>query len=309
MPTNDNSKKSKLKKALVSGVVAGVIVTNIAAPPATVVAAEIVANNNSFLPTPAYATMKNDGADPLLNLNFNTIEAILPTEEEIEGFNQEGGGGTGPIGGNGGGTGAGGVIAQTPQEVEEIEDPEEPLADDPGFADVHSGQWFYDAVNFVTENGIMIGVSPTQFAPNASFTRAMAATVLFRMADANANFSATFTDVGPGQWYSAAITWAAQNDIVLGIGGDLFDPYASITREQLAVMLFRFATFMGYDMTTSELSGFADVGGISYWAEEAMSWAVHHGIIQGANNNLNPQGTATRAEVATIVMRVMMLFD
>ena len=308
MPTNDNSKKSSLKKTLVAGVVAGVMATGAVAPAAAVA----VENNGSFLPTPSFSQVAKDyGADSLLDFSlFNVGEAILPTEEEIEGFNEEGGGGTGPIGGNGGGRGTQQQQAQPAPEPEaEIEDPEEPLAEEPGFADVHSGQWFYDAVNFVTENGIMIGVSPTQFAPNASFTRAMAATVLFRMAGANANFSATFTDVGPGQWYSAAITWAAQNDIVLGIGGDLFDPYASITREQLAVMLFRFATFMGYDMTTSELSGFADVGGVSDWATEAMSWAVHHGIIQGANNNLNPQGTATRAEVATMLQRVMTLFD
>ena len=215
-----------------------------------------------------------------------------------------------------GGTGPGTPGAQPPPQppAQDIEDEEVPL--DPGdevdyrFRDVNSGHWFYNAVNYVYENSIMRGVSDDLFAPNASFNRAMAATVLFRMAGAEASFVQVFDDVAAGQWYSEAITWAAENGIVLGIGNNLFDPYANVTREQLAAMFFRYATFMEFDMSTSELTGFVDIADVSYWALEAMSWAVHHEIIQGVTGNrLNPRGTATRAECATIIMRMMTTFN
>ena len=213
------------------------------------------------------------------------------------------------------GTGPGVVtppVTQDPDDEDDIDDPEVPLApgDDYRFRDVNSGHWFYGAVSYVYENDIMRGVSADMFAPNASFNRAMAATVLFRMAGAEASFVQVFDDVAAGQWYSEAITWAAQNGIVLGIGNNLFDPYANVTREQLAAMFFRYATFMEFDMSTSELTGFVDVADVSYWALEAMSWAVHHEIIQGmTGNRLNPRGTATRAECATIIMRMMETFN
>ena len=206
----------------------------------------------------------------------------------------------------------GGTIATPPAQQEEIEEPQTPLADyeiTQRFTDVNAGQWFYDAVAFVVENNTMLGVSADTFAPNANFNRAMAATVLFRMAGADAVFTSIFDDVVGNQWYSDAVAWAAANGIVMGIGENLFDPYANVTREQLVTMLFRFAAFMEYDMSTSELSGFVDMDEISDWAKDAMSWAVHHEIIQGANNQLNPQETATRAEVATILMRITLMMQ
>lgn len=312
MPTNDISKKRSLKKTLVAGVVAGTMATSMVAP-ASAVAVENAAGNTPFLPTPSYSAMKDNGVDSLL-LDFSLGEAILPTSEEaeFEGFNQEGGGG--PVGGGGGG----GRVppappATEPETADDDEDDEDDAPTTPSastvFNDIHAGHWFYEAINFVLANEIMIGVSNYDFAPNAGFNRAMAATVLFRMAEAQANFGGEFGDVAYGRWYSEAVTWAAENGIVLGVGDGQFDPYANITREQLATMLFRFATLMGFDMSTSELSGFVDIDGVSDWAQEAMSWAVHHGIFQGDNNRLNPGGTATRAEVATILKRVMTLFD
>ena len=212
----------------------------------------------------------------------------------------------------GGNVGGGGAAPPVVNDEEEIEEEEVPLAPsyDYRFRDVNSDHWFYNAVNYVYGNNIMRGVSDDLFAPNASFNRAMAATVLFRMAGAEANFAQVFDDVVAGQWYSEAITWAAANGIVLGIGNNLFDSYANVTREQLAAMFFRYATFMGFDLSTSELTGFFDIDDVGYWALEAMSWAVHQEIIQGVTGNrLNPRGTATRAECATIIMRMMERFN
>jgi hypothetical protein len=189
----------------------------------------------------------------------------------------------------------------------EIDDAKTPLAnaEEYRFEDVRADYWFYEAVNFVYTNDIMQGISSDLFAPNASLNRAMAATVLFRMAEAEADFVKVFDDVGSGQWYSEAITWAAEHNIVLGIGNGLFAPYESVTREQFATMLFRYAMFTGYDMSTSTLANFVDIDDVNDWALGSISWAVHQEIMQGVTGSrLNPLGTTTRAEVATILMRI-----
>jgi len=182
------------------------------------------------------------------------------------------------------------------------------FAGDSVFTDVRPGQWFHDAVSFVHENSIMTGTGTRTFSPNATLSRATVATVLYRMAGSPAvTFAPEFRDVQSGRWYSNAVIWAANHGIVEGFGGR-FAPDGNITREQLAVMLHRYARHMDYNMSDTALGGFPDTDTVSGWATEAMRWAVHHRLIQGDGGNLNPRGTATRAQCATILMRMIQTF-
>ncbi len=174
------------------------------------------------------------------------------------------------------------------------------------FTDVAVGDWYYDAVAYVYENGLMTGTSGTLFSPNATTTRAMIVTILYRLEGSPvANGSAGFTDVAYGTWYTAAVNWAAANEIVTGYGSGKFGPMDPITREQMAAILFRYADFKGMDTTArADLSGYTDAGDISAYAVEAMSWANAEGFITGTTaTTLKPQGSATRAQVATILTR------
>ncbi len=181
---------------------------------------------------------------------------------------------------------------------------EEPAPAEP-FPDVDENDWFYDEVVYVYENGLMNGVENNQFAPNTATNRAMLATILYRLAGEPAvSGDLPFTDVESGTWYTDAVIWAAANDIVNGIGDNQFGPENTLTREQLVTMLYRYAQNKGYDVTASaDLSGYPDAGQIQSWAQEAMSWAVAEGIVEGMDGNLNPAGSATRAQIATILMR------
>ena len=164
--------------------------------------------------------------------------------------------------------------------------------------------WFYDAVAYVYENGIMAGTSETIFSPSMKLNRAQAAQLFYNLEGkpAVAGDSA-FTDVASSHWAVDAITWAAQNDIVAGIGGGLYDPDSNVTREQFAVMLYKYARFKGYDLTaTGDLTQFPDADAISSWAETALSWANGNGLINGnEDGTLAPGGTATRAQAASIL--------
>ena len=174
------------------------------------------------------------------------------------------------------------------------------------FTDVAVGDWYYDAVAYVYENGLMTGTSGTLFSPNATTTRAMIVTILYRLEGSPvANGSAGFTDVAYGTWYTAAVNWAAANEIVTGYGSGKFGPMDPITREQMAAILFRYADFKGMDTSArADLSGYTDAGDISAYAVEAMSWANAEGFITGTTaTTLKPQGSATRAQVATILTR------
>ena len=181
-------------------------------------------------------------------------------------------------------------------------EPEEPTWP---FTDVTEGDdWFYDAVAYVYENNIMAGTDETTFAPYMELDRAMAAQLFYNLEGKPAvTGDSTFTDVTSGHWAVDAITWAAQNDIVAGIGGDLYDPDSNVTREQFAVMLYKYARFKGYDLTaTGDLTQFPDAGSISSWAETALSWANGKGLINGnEDGTLAPGGTATRAQAASIL--------
>ena len=181
-------------------------------------------------------------------------------------------------------------------------EPEEPTWP---FTDVTEGDdWFYDAVAYVYENGIMAGTDETTFEPYMELDRAMAAQLFYNLeGKPTVTGDSTFTDVTSGHWAVDAITWAAQNDIVAGIGGGLYDPDSNVTREQFAVMLYKYARFKGCDLTaTGDLTQFPDAGSISSWAETALSWANGKGLINGnEDGTLAPGGTATRAQAASIL--------
>ena len=151
----------------------------------------------------------------------------------------------------------------------------------------------------------MGGVSATEFAPQGTMTRAMIVTVLYREAGSPAVAEASsFSDVPAGEWYSDAVAWAAHNSIVGGVGDNKFDPNGNITREQMATILYRYAS--GKDIDTSaraDLSAFPDAQNVSSYALDAMKWAVAEGLVNGSDGKLLPQGNATRAQVATILMR------
>lgn len=171
------------------------------------------------------------------------------------------------------------------------------------FTDVDTGDWFYEAVQYAYGNGMMNGVGNNLFAPSSNLTRSMIAQVLYNLEGTPVGSSGVFTDVAAGQWYADAVNWAAANDIVGGYGNGKFGPEDDITREQMAQILYNYATFKGYDVSVQgNLSVFNDGATTSDWALSAMKWAVGSGLLQGYNGNLNPTGTATRAEVAQILM-------
>ena len=172
------------------------------------------------------------------------------------------------------------------------------------FADVPASAWYCDAVEYVYENGLMSGVSSGWFAPNDTLTRAMLVQTLYAMEGRPAAASAGFADVASGDWYASAVNWAAANGVVSGVSETGFGPNNALTREQLALILYRFAQYKGYDVTgTSDLAAYADGSSVSGWAAEAMGWAVDAGLISGVGGNqIAPTGTASRAQVAQILM-------
>ena len=179
---------------------------------------------------------------------------------------------------------------------------EEPVSTLP-FSDVASEDWFCDAVQYVFDNGMMNGVGNGLFAPDSNLTRGMIAQVLYNLEGTPEAGSDAFTDVEAGQWYADAVNWAAANNIVSGYGDSTFGPQKDITREQMAQILYNYAVFKGYDVSAQgDLSAFGDGSETSDWALPAMKWAVGTGLLQGYAGRLNPAGTATRAEVAQILM-------
>ena len=179
-------------------------------------------------------------------------------------------------------------------------------APDLPFSDVTESDWFYDAVTYAYENGLMDGVGMGLFAPNSETTRVQLVTILHRLAGQPApSGDSGFSDVKTGTWYTDAVAWAAQNGIVNGVSDTQFAPGDDITREQLAVILYRYATYQGYDVSQrADLSGFVDAGTISTYAQEALSWANAQGLVLGfEDDSLRPQGTATRAQIAAVLMR------
>lgn len=176
------------------------------------------------------------------------------------------------------------------------------------FTDVVAGTWYYGAAAYAYNNGLFAGMTPTTFAPNATMTRAMLVSVLWRLAGEPAPKAPnTFVDVPDGAWYTDAVTWAAENGVVSGIGGSRFDPSGFVTREQTAEILYNYANSKGYDVSArADLTAFPDAGSVSGWAEKALSWANAAGLINGTVRDgqtiLDPQGSASRAQVAMILM-------
>ena len=180
------------------------------------------------------------------------------------------------------------------------------------FADVSERDWFYGDVMFVYENGLMLGTSKTLFSPHGTATRGMMATILWRMEGSPVpKGKNSFTDVEAGKWYADAITWTAENGIFAGYGKDKFGPDDPITREQLAAIFYRYADYKGYDLTVKgNLDKFKDADKITDYAKTAMQWAVGSGLVKGKSGNLlDPQGTATRAEIAAMLHRFIEKYE
>ena len=169
--------------------------------------------------------------------------------------------------------------------------------------------WSHVGIDFVLKSGLFYGTSDTAFSPNGEMTRAMLVTVLYRLeGQPRSTAKNPFSDVAEGTWYTDAVTWAAENEIVSGIGGGKFDPNGRVTREQMAAILYRYARFKGLTITAgSFVEEYPDVEEISGYAREAMAWANANGIISGTQRSdatyLDPKGSATRAQVASILMR------
>ncbi len=167
--------------------------------------------------------------------------------------------------------------------------------------------WAYEGINFCVSNGIMNGISETIFDPNGKVTRAQLVTILYRIAgEPEVTFKGTFSDVEANKWYSDAIEWAAANGIVNGVGNQKFDPNGKITREQIAVILYRYSN---KPAVSGELTEFPDAQSVSDYAKEALVWAISEGLINGINSNgvivLAPNATASRAQIASIIMRFL----
>ena len=174
------------------------------------------------------------------------------------------------------------------------------------FTDVSEKDWFYNDAMFVYKNGLMLGTSKTLFSPHGMVTRGMMATILWRMEGSLApKGENSFTDVEAGRWYADAITWAAENGIFAGYSMDKFGPDDPITREQLTAIFYRYADYKGYKLTiTGNLDKFEDADKITDYAKTVMQWAVGNGLIKGKSENLlDPQGTATRAEISAMLHR------
>ena len=175
------------------------------------------------------------------------------------------------------------------------------------FTDVSTSDWFYDDVAFVYKNGLFSGTDSRSFSPNASMTRAMLVTVLYRLeGEPTVTGRRSFTDVRSGAYYEKAVIWAAANGIVTGTDSTSFSPDAKVTREQLAAILYRYAQYRKLDTDASaKLNSFTDADSVSAYASEALGWAVSEGLINGASGKLMPKGDATRAQVAAILHRLV----
>lgn len=171
------------------------------------------------------------------------------------------------------------------------------------FSDVTENNWFFDAVKYVNQSGIINGVSDNKFAPNENTSRAMIAQILYNIADKpTVTANTPFIDVKTNSWYSNAINWAYQNNIITGTSDNTFSPDNAITREALAVILYRYS---GSPKIDGNLDKYIDANEISTWAKDAFTWAVENDLITGVDDNtLNPKGNSTRAQVATIFMRL-----
>lgn len=183
-------------------------------------------------------------------------------------------------------------------------EPEEPAMP---FTDVNEGDWFYDVVLYAYDNGLMTGVSATEFAPNQTTTRGMIVSMLARLEGVTSAEDAGFADVAANDWYATAVNWAASVGVVNGYEDNTFRPNAPITREQMAAILYNYADYKGYDVSArADLSDYADAADVSSWAEDVLSWANAEGLINGmTTTTIDPQGATTRAQTAAMFERFL----
>lgn len=171
--------------------------------------------------------------------------------------------------------------------------------------------WAYQGILYVVDKGIMLGTSNTTFSPDQTMTRSMLVSTLYRMAGSPAvTYTDIFSDVSASSGYAKAVIWASQNGIVSGVGDGKFNPHGVVTREQIATFLYRYANYCGYDTSNrASLTGFSDYQSVSNYAKTPMSWAVAVGIMQGISGGgslfLSPQGSVTRAQAASFLMRFL----
>ena len=186
----------------------------------------------------------------------------------------------------------------------------------PNFSDIQPSDWYNDAVTYVCENGLMNGTSSTTFSPNDTTSRGMIVTILYRLAGSpdmpESNWGYPYADVDANAYYSTPVYWARMNSLVTGYSDTQFGPNDAITREQLTAILYRYADSLGLDTDTGFIPDkyydFSDYQTVSRYASKAMNWCVNKGIVNGSDDKLNPQGTATRAEVATMLMNAESIF-
>ena len=174
------------------------------------------------------------------------------------------------------------------------------------FSDLDCSRWYHEGVDFALAKGFMNGMDTGIFSPDTNITRGQLVTVLYRLADEpQVQTNAPFTDVSEGSYYAKAVAWAYGSGIAEGVTKERFAPNASATREQMVVFFARFARLSGKTVeATGDLRNYTDAGSVSPYATEAMTWAVETGLIEGmTEHTLNPQGTSTRAQAATILMR------
>lgn len=204
---------------------------------------------------------------------------------------------------NPGGAGSNPTATQNPDATTGGDDWQNP------FSDVKTNDWFYEAVKYANENGLMQGVGDGKFAPAQNVTRAMIVTILYRAEGEPESDGSSFSDVKSSQWYTDAVAWASKEGIVKGYGNNLFGPGDNITREQFALILYNYAKWKELDVNkTASLAAFQDADKVSDWAKTALEWAVGAGLIQGRSEDvLAPKGAATRAEAAMLLMRFMEL--
>ena len=200
------------------------------------------------------------------------------------------------------------IFVEDPDWVEP--EPEEPTPEPSTdvtdiFNDVTPGAWYVDVVQYAYDHGLMTGTSATTFEPDTTTSRAMIVSILHRLEGSPSVGTSDFSDVANGAWYADPVAWAAENGIVAGFEDGTFGPNDPITREQMASILYRYAEYKGIDTSArATLDSYSDAGSISPWATDVVSWANAVGLMNGVGENtLDPQGTATRAQVAAMLQR------
>ena len=179
------------------------------------------------------------------------------------------------------------------------------IPEDWPFVDVTEDKWYYDAVAYVYQQGIMVGMSETTFEPNTTVNRAQVVQMLYNLeGQPQVSGDSGFSDIRDGQWYAKAVAWASANDVVAGYEDGTFRPTRAVTREEFAQILYNYAKFKGYDLSASaDLGKFPDSGQVSSWAETALGWANGNGLINGHDDGrLDPKGSTIRAQAASILM-------